>query len=244
MTIPDKIYFKIGEVARLTGVKPYVLRYWETEFKAIQPVKSRSRQRLYRKRDVELILKIKELLYQQRFTIEGARKRIRELLGEGELAAVDAAEALPSPDPGTVERARGLARELLALASRPLALLAAALIAAAALAAVPGAGRAEPAMRPAASEEGERAKREATPAPEATPEAPRPGEYSPGGTCTGSSGDHEVRPTAKDIVGPATCRNAVERELRPVVCDRKDKKRVPYEYAYKATVGKGKIYCR
>lgn len=122
MTIPDKIYFKIGEVARLTGVKPYVLRYWETEFKAIQPVKSRSRQRLYRKRDVELILKIKELLYAQRFTIEGARKRIRELLGEGELAAVEAAEAssAPSVDPDALERARGLARDLLALASRPI----------------------------------------------------------------------------------------------------------------------------
>ena len=124
MTIPDKIYFKIGEVARLTGVKPYVLRYWETEFKAIQPVKSRSRQRLYRKRDVELILKIKELLYEQRFTIEGARKRVRDLLGEGELAVVEAVEAAeataPAVNPDALERARGLARELLALASRPL----------------------------------------------------------------------------------------------------------------------------
>ena len=121
MTLPDKIYFKIGEVARLTGVKPYVLRYWETEFKAIQPVKSRSRQRLYRKRDVELILKIKELLYESRFTIEGARKRIRELLGEGELAAVDAAEASARAVPADpLERARSLGRELLALASRPL----------------------------------------------------------------------------------------------------------------------------
>ena len=118
--IPDKIYFKIGEVARLTGVKPYVLRYWETEFKAIQPVKSRSRQRLYRKRDVELILKIKELLYEQRFTIEGARKRIRELLGEGELAAVDAAEAKPSVTNDGLERARSLAHEILALVARPL----------------------------------------------------------------------------------------------------------------------------
>jgi DNA-binding transcriptional MerR regulator len=120
MAIPDKIYFKIGEVARLTGVKPYVLRYWETEFKAIQPVKSRSRQRLYRKRDVELILKIKELLYEQRFTIEGARKRVRELLGEGELAAVEAAEAAPTVSSDALERARGLARDLLALASRPI----------------------------------------------------------------------------------------------------------------------------
>lgn len=117
---PDKIYFKIGEVARLTGVKPYVLRYWETEFRAIQPVKSRSRQRLYRKRDVELILKIKELLYEQRFTIEGARKRVHDLLGEGELAAVAAAEAAAPVNPDGLERARGLARDLLALASRPI----------------------------------------------------------------------------------------------------------------------------
>jgi DNA-binding transcriptional MerR regulator len=126
MTLPDKIYFKIGEVARLTGVKPYVLRYWETEFKAIQPVKSRSRQRLYRKRDVELIVKIKELLYKQRFTIEGARKKIREVLGEGELAALDAAPATaPEMAPGIVSSdairlARALATEILAIASRPL----------------------------------------------------------------------------------------------------------------------------
>lgn len=120
MTLPDKIYFKIGEVARLTGIKPYVLRYWETEFKAIQPVKSRSRQRLYRKRDVELILKIKDLLYTQRFTIEGARKKIREILGEGELAVVDAAPAEPAIEAESVRRARTLAHEILALASRPL----------------------------------------------------------------------------------------------------------------------------
>ncbi|HVO29674.1 MAG TPA: MerR family transcriptional regulator [bacterium] len=120
MTLPDKIYFKIGEVARLTKVKPYVLRYWETEFKAIQPVKSRSRQRLYRKRDVELILKIKDLLYTQRFTIEGARKKIREILGEGELAVVDAAVPEPAIASEAVQRARTLAHEILALASRPL----------------------------------------------------------------------------------------------------------------------------
>lgn len=78
MNIPDKLYFKIGEVAKIADVKPYVLRYWETEFKSLSPLKSRSGQRLYRKRDVELILRIKELLYSQRFTIEGARKKIRE----------------------------------------------------------------------------------------------------------------------------------------------------------------------
>lgn len=74
--IPDKLYFRIGDVSRLAGVKPYVLRYWETEFHAIAPKKSGTGQRLYRRKDVELILEIKHLLYEKRFTIEGARKAI------------------------------------------------------------------------------------------------------------------------------------------------------------------------
>ena len=77
--LPDKPYFKIGEAARLCAVKPYVLRYWETEFKSVRPQKTRSQQRLYRKRDVELLLKIRHLLYEKRFTIEGARAHLREL---------------------------------------------------------------------------------------------------------------------------------------------------------------------
>lgn len=77
--IPDKLYFKIGEVAEITGVKPYVLRYWESEFKMVNPSKSRSRQRLYRKSDVELIFKIKELLYEDRYTINGARKKLKDM---------------------------------------------------------------------------------------------------------------------------------------------------------------------
>ena len=76
--IPDKLYFKIGEVAKFTGIKTHVLRYWETEFNAIRPNKSRSNQRLYRKQDVELILRLKDLLYNQGFTIAGARKKLRE----------------------------------------------------------------------------------------------------------------------------------------------------------------------
>jgi DNA-binding transcriptional MerR regulator len=76
--IPDKAYFRIGEVARILGVKPYVLRYWESEFKAIKPQKSRSQQRLYRRRDVELLLRIKRLLYEEKFTIAGARRKLRE----------------------------------------------------------------------------------------------------------------------------------------------------------------------
>lgn len=77
--VPEgKLYFKIGEVARIVGVKPYVLRYWETEFSVLKPGKTRSRHRLYRRRDVEILLKIKDLLHTRRFTIEGARKKLRE----------------------------------------------------------------------------------------------------------------------------------------------------------------------
>ena len=78
-TIPDKPFFKIGDAARLCAVKPYVLRYWETEFHSIRPQKTRSQQRLYRRKDIELLLTIRDLLYVQRFTIQGARTRLREL---------------------------------------------------------------------------------------------------------------------------------------------------------------------
>jgi len=73
-TIPDKPRFRIGEVARIAGVKPHVLRYWESEFGVLRPGKSRSGQRIYRRHDVALVLEIKRLLYEHRFTIEGARK--------------------------------------------------------------------------------------------------------------------------------------------------------------------------
>jgi DNA-binding transcriptional MerR regulator len=72
--IPDKLYFRIGDVARLAAIKPYVLRFWETEFPGLGPKKSGTGQRLYRRKDVELVLEIKQLLYEKRFTIEGARK--------------------------------------------------------------------------------------------------------------------------------------------------------------------------
>ncbi len=72
--IPDKLYFRIGEVARLVGVEQYVLRYWEKEFPRLAPKKSGRDHRLYRRKDVELALQIKHLLYEKRFTIEGARK--------------------------------------------------------------------------------------------------------------------------------------------------------------------------
>ena len=81
--IPDKLYFRIGEVARLAGIKPYVLRFWETEFAALGPRKSGTGHRLYRRKDVELVLEIKRLLYEKRFTIEGARKYL-ETRGKSE----------------------------------------------------------------------------------------------------------------------------------------------------------------
>ena len=75
--LPDRLYFKIGEVAKIVGVKPYVLRYWETEFSMIRPGKTRSKHRLYRRRDVETLLEIKRLLHTERFTIEGAKRRLK-----------------------------------------------------------------------------------------------------------------------------------------------------------------------
>ena len=77
--LPEKLYFKIGEVANIVGVKPYVLRYWESEFSVVKPTKTRTKHRLYRRRDVETLLLIKRLLHDQRFTIEGARKQLKKL---------------------------------------------------------------------------------------------------------------------------------------------------------------------
>ena len=88
--IPDKPYFKIGEVAELAGVEPYVLRYWETEFRNIRPEKTRSKQRLYRKKDVETVLAIKRLLYDEGYRIDGAKRRLRELAGEAPSASAKA----------------------------------------------------------------------------------------------------------------------------------------------------------
>jgi DNA-binding transcriptional MerR regulator len=75
--IPDKLYFRIGEVSELLGLEPHVLRYWEGEFPSLSPKKAQSGHRLYRRRDVELLLQIKHLLYEKRFTIEGARQTLQ-----------------------------------------------------------------------------------------------------------------------------------------------------------------------
>jgi len=86
--IPDRMYFRIGDVAELLHVKPYVLRYWETEFPMVSPQKSNSGQRVYRRSDVENLVVIRHLLYEERYSIEGARKRLKELRKDGELKAV------------------------------------------------------------------------------------------------------------------------------------------------------------
>jgi DNA-binding transcriptional MerR regulator len=75
----ERLYYRIGEVSRITGLKAHVLRYWESEFKVIRPHKEGSLQRLYRRKDLDLILKIKKLLYEDGFTIAGAKKKIRDL---------------------------------------------------------------------------------------------------------------------------------------------------------------------
>ena len=81
----ERLYYRIGEVSRITGLKPHVLRYWESEFRVIKPYKAGSLQRLYRRKDLDLILKIKKLLYEEGFTIAGAKKKIRDLEREENL---------------------------------------------------------------------------------------------------------------------------------------------------------------
>jgi DNA-binding transcriptional MerR regulator len=89
VAIPEKLFFKIGEVCELAGVQAHVLRYWESEFPMLAPQKNRAGQRVYRKRDVEMALRIKELLYEDQYTIAGAKKRLtNELRGGGKLKVV------------------------------------------------------------------------------------------------------------------------------------------------------------
>lgn len=113
--IPNKLFFKIGEVCEITDTQPYVLRYWESEFPALAPAKNSSGQRIYSRRDIETVLRIKQLLYEEGFTIAGAKKRLEtEMAGRAETplppeaqAAVGAAAAS-----GTDERTRAALREV------------------------------------------------------------------------------------------------------------------------------------
>jgi DNA-binding transcriptional MerR regulator len=112
--IPDKLYFRIGEVATLCHLPAYVLRFWESEFPQLKPVKSSTGQRMYRKRDVESVLRIKQLLYEQGFTISGARQQLRT-----ESKADKTQTAIPFPRHSTpeIQHIRQGLREILNLLS-------------------------------------------------------------------------------------------------------------------------------
>lgn len=103
--LPAKLYYRIGEVASIVGVEPHVLRYWETEFRSIRPQKSAKGQRIYSRRDVETLIKVKELLYAHRFTIAGAKRKLRE----GGIEPPPADEAASSED---VQRMRAALLEI------------------------------------------------------------------------------------------------------------------------------------
>lgn len=112
LQIPDKLFFKIGEVAQLTGTKPHVLRYWESEFKMLRPAKGESGQRIYRRKDVELIFSIKQLLYEENFTIAGAKKQLqKKRTPRSETASAKGAvveKAVPADEPSEDSSQPGL----------------------------------------------------------------------------------------------------------------------------------------
>ena len=126
--IPNKLFFKIGEVCEITDTQPYVLRYWESEFPALAPAKNSSGQRIYRRRDIETVLRIKQLLYEEGFTIAGAKKKLEaEMAGRAVTPMPAAAEPTPNaptPDPASSERVNALRqvreqlREILTLLER------------------------------------------------------------------------------------------------------------------------------
>jgi DNA-binding transcriptional MerR regulator len=112
--IPDKLYFRIGEVSRLCGLPSYVLRFWETEFNQLKPSKSGTGQRMYRKIDVENVLRIKKLLYDQGFTIAGARQQLR---AETRRKQSPLPFAVPTPNRGELKQVRQGLREILGILS-------------------------------------------------------------------------------------------------------------------------------
>lgn len=98
-SIPEKLFFRIGEVSQIVGVEPHVLRYWESEFPALTPRKSSSGQRMFRRRDVELLLRIKHLLYDRKFTIEGARRALSEKPPQTPPRRANQGELFPTANP-------------------------------------------------------------------------------------------------------------------------------------------------
>ena len=119
ITIPDKEEFKIGEVCDIAGVKPFVLRYWETEFTELAPAKGAGGQRTYGRRDVELILRIKQLLYEERFTVAGAKKRLAEEVAASPAAPPKKGKKAPALDSAPVDQVER-ARQVVAEARREL----------------------------------------------------------------------------------------------------------------------------
>ena len=124
-SIPNKLFFKIGEVCEITDTQPYVLRYWESEFPALAPAKNSSGQRIYRRRDIETVLRIKQLLYEEGFTIAGAKKRLEtELAGRGTTpvsqaaAVVESENAAEDPTKRALAEVRDTLREILTLLER------------------------------------------------------------------------------------------------------------------------------
>lgn len=107
LVIPDKLYFRIGEVAKLLSLPTYVLRFWETEFPQLKPTKSNTGQRMYRRREVELAIRVKKLLYEEGFTIAGARERLK-----AESKPAKAQSGLPFPKAAPSERLREVKRGL------------------------------------------------------------------------------------------------------------------------------------
>ncbi len=114
IVIPDKLYFRIGEVASLCHLPAYVLRFWESEFPQLKPVKGSTGQRMYRKRDVESVLRIKQLLYEQGFTISGARQQMR---AENKSDKTQSAIPFPSQSAPELQHIRRGLREILDLLS-------------------------------------------------------------------------------------------------------------------------------
>jgi DNA-binding transcriptional MerR regulator len=118
--IPDKLYFRIGEVARLCAVPAYVLRFWESEFPQLKPNKGGSGQRLFRRRDVEMALRIKTLLYDEGYTIPGARQLLRAEQRQKEPELASTADATPDLRSRQLQQLHGELEDLLALVSGPL----------------------------------------------------------------------------------------------------------------------------
>ena len=115
VVIPEKLFFKIGEVCELAGVQAHVLRYWESEFPMLAPQKNRAGQRVYRRRDVEMALRIKELLYEDQYTIAGAKKRLGNELRGGKLRSSsdngEAHEPNHADEPARMRAAAGTAHK-------------------------------------------------------------------------------------------------------------------------------------